>query len=134
MPTGLTKDAGWEIGVSRTIDAPVERVWQVLTSARGRAIWLGPGARLRPTKGAQYATKDGIRGEVRSFRPEDRLRITWQPADWAHDSTVQVAVASRRDRDKTTLRFHQERLRSAAQRERQRAYWREVMERLEPLF
>jgi uncharacterized protein YndB with AHSA1/START domain len=134
MPTGLTKDAGWEIGVSRTVAAPPERVWRVLTSARGLGVWLGPGARLPKTKGSHYETSDGISGEVRSFRPLDRVRITWRPTGWQHDSTVQVAISKSRHGAKTTVRFHQERLRSAAEREQQRAYWRQALERLGPLF
>jgi uncharacterized protein YndB with AHSA1/START domain len=42
---GRTKDAGWQIGVSRTVDHPIEQVWDFLTSAAGTAVWLGHGVR-----------------------------------------------------------------------------------------
>ncbi|MET0863134.1 MAG: SRPBCC domain-containing protein, partial [Nakamurella sp.] len=123
---GLTQDAGWEIGVSRTIDAPLPAVWAYLTSQDGITRWLGGGLTLPAEKGAAYATPAGIRGEVRSFHPEDRIRLSWQPTDWDHASTVQVAVRARGE--KTLLRFHQEKLADAAERERQRAHWSAVLQ------
>jgi hypothetical protein len=44
MPVGLTKDAGWEIGVSRTLPVPLEAAWEFLTSPGGAALWLGAAA------------------------------------------------------------------------------------------
>lgn len=128
-PVGLTRDAGWEIGVSRTVAAPVDAVWDLLVSDQGRAVWLGDGADLAPEWGAPYATASGTIGEVRSFRPLDRIRLTWRPAGWDHDSTVQVALTASRT-DRTVIRFHQERLVDAAERERQRSHWSAVLDRL----
>jgi uncharacterized protein YndB with AHSA1/START domain len=122
-PTGLTKDVGWNIGVSKTLPYSVPEVWDFVVSPAGIALWLGEGARL--AEGARYETADGTSGEVRSLHENDRVRLTWHPADWSHESTVQVAVSAARA--KTVLRFHQERLDSAAEREQQRAYWQQVM-------
>lgn len=33
MPVGQTQDAGWQIGVSRTLDHPLERVWDALVTS-----------------------------------------------------------------------------------------------------
>ena len=63
--------------------------------------------------------------EVRSFHPENRIRLTWQPAGWDHPTTLQVAVGDRSGR--TLLRFHQERLADSAERSAQRAHWEGVM-------
>ncbi|MDT0380630.1 SRPBCC domain-containing protein [Streptomyces sp. DSM 42041] len=130
MPTGLTRDAGWQIGVSKTLPLPPEAVWDFLTCDEGLALWLGPGARLPRDKGAAYETPDGVRGELRSLRPADRVRLTWRPPGWAHDTTLQVAVspAPGTAGARTVLRFHQEHLADAAERERQRAHWRSVMD------
>jgi uncharacterized protein YndB with AHSA1/START domain len=129
MSAGKTRTAGWEIGVSRTVPFPAEKVWRLLTSPRGTAIWLGAGARLQDEKGAPYETSDGTVGEVRSFRPLDRIRLTWQPTGWDHDSTVQVAITGQGE--KTRIGLHQERLASAAEREAQRKHWSAVMDRIE---
>lgn len=126
MPPGLTKDVGWQIGVSRALPLPLATVWDFLSSAEGIVLWLGPGATLRQTRGAPYETRDGTRGEVRGYRPYDRIRLTCQPADWDHETTVQVALTATAA-DRTTLRFHQERLADASERDRQRAHWRAVL-------
>ena len=123
---GLTRDAGFEIGVSRTLDHPPSTVWTYLTSRHGIGRWLGGGLELPAARGDRYTTTDGTTGEVRSFHPLDRIRLTWQPVDWDHPSTVQVAIADRGGR--TMLRFHQERLADPGERARQRTHWAGVMD------
>lgn len=137
-PVGLTEDAGWEIGVSRTVPYPVDAVWRVLTSDVGLAAWLGAGATIVAEPGTPYRTDDGTIGELRSFRPLDRVRLTWHPPGWDHESTVQVTVSrppsSRAGAERTVLRFHQERLASQAEREQQRVHWQAAVDRLVDLL
>ncbi len=126
---GQTRDVGFEIGVSRTIPFTRRVVWDFLASPEGHAVWLGPGAVLAPERGHRYRTTDGTVGEVRSFRELDRIRLTWQPAGWDHDTTIQVTVSGSAAHA-TVLRFHQEWLADGQERERQRAHWRAVMDRM----
>jgi uncharacterized protein YndB with AHSA1/START domain len=116
--------------VSRAFPCTVEQAWALLTSEAGMATWLG--AAIEPVPGAAYTAADGTTGEVRSFRPYDRIRLTWHPPDWPHDSTVQVALSS--GARSTTVRFHQERLASSTEREHQRDHWRAVLDQLEGLL
>ena len=44
MTEGKTRDAGWHIGVSRTLAHPLDRVWTVLIE--NPALWLAPGVDL----------------------------------------------------------------------------------------
>lgn len=63
-------------------------------------------------------------GEVRGYRPGACIRV-------AHGTTtVQVALAPAADGARTMLRFHQEHLASAEERERQRAHWQRVMDQV----
>ncbi|WP_442875312.1 SRPBCC family protein [Amycolatopsis sp. NBC_00355] len=126
--TGKTADVGWNIGVSRTLPYPEAEVWDFLVSRDGVAIWLGPGVELPREPGAEYETENGTVGEIRSFVAGDRVRLTWRPQDWDHDSTVQVRLSG--SGAKTTLRFHQEWLSGAEEREEQRAYWQDVTDRV----
>jgi uncharacterized protein YndB with AHSA1/START domain len=75
-----------------------------------------------PHKGARYETTDGTSGEVRSFHELNRVRLTWRPRRWDHDTTVQVAITPRGKG--TRLRFHQEWLADADERARQRDHCR----------
>jgi uncharacterized protein YndB with AHSA1/START domain len=125
-PVGLTKDAGWQIGVSTTVARPAGQVWDFITSPEGIAIWLGEGVTVLSDLGAGYETTAGVRGETRGFRELDRLRITWRPPDWTHDTTLQLTVRPAGE-GRATLRVHQERLADADERERQRTHWRAVV-------
>lgn len=128
MTIGQTKDVGWNIGVSKTLPHPVARVWEFMTSQDGLRLWLGD-VELGREKGDRYTTADGTEGEIRSFRAQDRMRLTWRPSGWTHDTTVQIAV--RASGEKTMLRFHQEWLADADEREQQRAHWQAAMARVE---
>lgn len=125
---GKTADVGWNIGVSRTLPYPAETVWDFLVGRDGVAIWLGRGVELPREPGEEYETENGTVGEIRSFVAGDRVRLTWRPQDWDHDSTVQVRLSG--SGAKTTLRFHQEWLSDAEEREQQRAYWQDVTDRV----
>ncbi|POX36698.1 activator of Hsp90 ATPase 1 family protein [Streptomyces sp. Ru73] len=124
MPTGLTKDAGWQIGVSRTLPHPAPLVWDFLSSPDGLALWLGPGAALTPERGTPYRTAEGVTGEVRGYHLGKKIRVTHGT------TTLQVALAPAADGARTMLRFHQEHLASAEERQRQREHWQRVMSQL----
>lgn len=126
---GRTRDAGWQIGVSKTLDHPATHVWDFITSPEGIAIWLGEGVSTVPARGEDYETDHGVRGETRSFRPLDRLRLTWQPPDWPHSTTLQLTV-SPAGAGRCRLGVHQERLANAAERELQRTHWKAVVSAL----
>lgn len=128
-PVGRTKDAGWQIGVSRTIDHPLDEVWDLLTSPSGTRLWLGDDVQLDAPPGTAYQTNDGTRGETRSFRPHEKVRLTWQPPGSNHETTVQIAVSAQ-GTNRARITIHQERMTSAAERERQRAHWRLTMDRI----
>ena len=125
-PTGHTRDAGWQIGASRTVDHPIEHVWEFLRSPRGLALWLARGVHVPQDRGAQIAAPDGSVGETRGYRELDRIRLTWQPPDWDHESTIQV-VLRRAEAGRTSIRFHQERLADARERGQQREHWKGVL-------
>ena len=128
-PVGETADAGFQVGAQRTIDAPVERVWEWLTTAPGRDIWLGRLEELPLVKGQRYETIDGISGEIRTIRPNDRIRLSWKPSDWPKASTVQVTVTPKGER--CTVGFHHEKLPDVDARKSMREQWLAVLDELQ---
>ena len=128
---GQTSDADFQIGVQRTLPVPVDKAWKLLVEGPGRDIWLGKVEGLELRKGEQYRTAEGVRGEIRSVASGQRVRLTWRRADLTQDSTLQVYLGDLGE--KTSVRFHQERLSSLEERERMRAHWQEVLERLSEL-
>ncbi|MDQ1555943.1 MAG: hypothetical protein QOI02_945 [Actinomycetota bacterium] len=124
---GKTKDAGWEVGVRHTVAAPLDRVWAFLLGD-GLPLWLG-NTKLTLEKGSEYETDDDIRGRVISYLPAGKLRLTWQPGEWNHDSTLQVTV--REAATGTTIGFHQDRLTGREERKIMLGHWKEVVQVLD---
>jgi uncharacterized protein YndB with AHSA1/START domain len=120
--TGLTKDAGWEVGVRKTVAAPLPEVWEFLLGD-GLSLWLGEGT-LPHEKGATYVMADGVRGQVRSFADNQKIRLSWRPDDWPHDTTLQVTV--KEAPGGTTIGFHHEQLADRDERRMMLGHWKNV--------
>lgn len=123
---GLTKDAGWEVGVRKTVAVPLPAVWEYLVSD-GLALWLG-NTKFDLEKGFRYQTDDGVRGEVRTVTPGRKLRLTWQPDDWPHDTLLQVTV--KEAATGTTIGFHHEQLADREERHMMLGHWKNVVDEL----
>ena len=128
---GQTADAGYQIGVQKTLSIPQDLAWELLVVGPGRDVWLGETQPLHLRKGAEYVTSNGVSGEIRSVAPGQRLRLTWSHPDLAKPSTLQVMFIA--SGEKTSVRFHQEKLSSQDEREQMRRHWREVLGKLEEL-
>jgi len=123
--TGLTKDAGWQVGVRRTIPgADAGEVWRFLTSSAGTRLWLGDGVILGD-RGGTWEAADGTGGEIRSRREHDRIRVTMSQSG-GHETTVQMTV--RATARGATIGFHEERMQSVAERTERKAHWERVHE------
>ncbi len=131
---GKTATVGFEVGVQKTLAVTPRRAWSLLMTPPGRDLWLGKLARFRLAKGAAYETAEGNKGQVRSLTAGKHLRMTWSAAGGTRGkapSTLQIHFVP--SGDGTSIRFHQEKLASASERERMRQRWRRVLEQLEAL-
>ena len=131
---GQTADAGYQIGVQKTLPVSQEVAWDLLVAGPGRDIWLGKTGPIEWRKGETYHTSDGRSGEVRSAAAGQRVRVTWAHPDLARPSTLQVMLIPAGAGEKTSIRFHQERLSGPEERERMRQHWRETLRRLQELL
>ncbi|HEX6982744.1 MAG TPA: SRPBCC domain-containing protein [Balneolaceae bacterium] len=126
---GQTADAGFQVGVQRTLSIDAATLWQFLTGPEGLAIWLGNGIdNLSFNKGEIYETSESTAGEIRSVYPNEKLRLTWQPADWDNETTLQLYLLAKGP--KTALRFHQEKLLDSKQRQQMKEHWKNVLEQI----
>lgn len=131
---GETADAGFQVGVQRTLPVGQDRLWELLIDPAGREAWLGAVDAFDPAPGHAYETADGTTGEVRTVTPGERLRLTWRPPDRDGATTLQLTLTCpRNDASKTTLRFHHERLADADERAAMRERWQAAADRLEAL-
>ena len=125
---GQTSGADFQIGVQKTLPVPADTAWSLLADGPGRDIWLGKTDPFEFRKGEKYRTAEGLSGEIRSCVPGQRVRLTWSHPSLAQPSTLQIYLAP--SGDKTSIRFHQERLSSLEEREQMREHWRNVLEEL----
>lgn len=124
---GKTRDAGFQIGVRRTLPIPLAEAWQLLTSSEGVRIWLG--APLDLAKGSEYRLPDGTCGTVSVYEPSSHLRMSWQPPTWPRPSIIQLRVIPHDTC--ATIAFHQEHLPGPSERESRRAHYAAVLDTLE---
>jgi hypothetical protein len=129
--TGLTKDAGWEMGVRQTVAADLPTVWDFLVGP-GLPLWLGDIDALPTEKGAAFETRDGVRGTLRGYTERVRMRMSWQPDDWPHDTILQVTL--KEAATGTTIGFHQEKLADRSERKMMLGHWKNVAAALEAHF
>ena len=127
---GRTKDAGFQIGVRRTLPHAPSTVWAALTTDAGLAAWLGEGASLdgELAPGSALRTADGSEGEIRSVRAVDRIRARVRPPTRHAATTVQIALVP--TATGTAVVLHEEHLADAEERELRREHWRGVADAL----
>ena len=124
---GQTKSVGFQFGLRKTFAVASEKIWAFLFSAAGLKIWLGE-LTTEFELNKEFTTKEGIKGYVRVLQPNSHIRLNWQKPNWENLSTLQVRVV--KNKAKTTLSFHQEKLLDANQREEVKEYWQAVLQKL----
>jgi uncharacterized protein YndB with AHSA1/START domain len=129
---GETADAGFQVGVQRSVGATTTEAWELITSRP--ELWLGEGASVAFDQGARYDVPPGggdpgASGEIRVVKPGNRLRMTWQPQDWPAPATLQVTLSTS-ESGKTAITVHMEKLPDADAREAMRERWRGALERI----
>jgi uncharacterized protein YndB with AHSA1/START domain len=130
--TGLTKDAGFQMGIRKTFPMSVGQVWELLFSEAGIKLWLGNLKDLKWEKNEEYQTSEGTEGKVRIFKLYSHIRITWKKKEWHSFSTLQIRTI--KSKEKTVISFHQDRLISTVQREEMLVYWENVLNNLNKII
>jgi len=128
-PVGVTKDAGVQIGVRKTLDVDKEAIWRFLFSPRGLSLWIGTVAEFRPQKGFEFASAEGVSGKLTVVRPFEMMRMTWKRPEWDRPSRLQIRLLPAKA-GKTTVAIHQEMLEDVYIRELMRRHWEERLHRM----
>lgn len=126
--TGQTKDAGFQIGIRKTVAALPESTWHFLFSEEGVALWLGEINWSEFEANKTFRTTDGVEGRIKVFKPISHIRLTWKKEGWPNFSTLQIRVIGAGQ--KTIVSFHQERLLDATQRAEMKTHWSLVIQKI----
>lgn len=122
--TAKAQDAGWELGVRQTVAAPIESVWAYVVG-EGLKLWVGDIDALPTEKKATFVTRDGVAGVIRAYTPNSRVRLGWHPADWPHETTVQVTLKA--VEAGTTIAISHENLADRDERKLMLGHWKNVV-------
>ncbi len=129
--TGQTEDAGFQLGVQRTVPMNQKTLWQLLFSEAGLTIWLGKTKGISLEPGSIFKTSDGTSGEIRRTKPGERIRLRLNGRPINHPITMQITLTcSRNTASRTTLRFHAEKLHSEEERNTLRKHWNNLFDAL----
>jgi len=131
-PAGLTKDAGWQVGVRRTFPIHLKDAWELVTSEAGICAWLGDLPGFKPGICAAYQLADGTQGKITIFKPGSHMRLTWFLPGYPRPSIVQVRVIP--GGEKTVIVFHQEHLPDAKAREARKVFFDQALADLSNLI
>jgi hypothetical protein len=105
---GLTKDAGWQFGIRRTVPFNPRDVWDYLFSEKCASIWL----------------KD-VDSQFSTIKKYSHIRTKWKLSSWSNKANLQMRVIPHNN--KTTIAFHIDRLQSEQQRNASKIYWTNVI-------
>lgn len=126
-PIGLTKDAGFQIGVRKSLPVGVAQLWAFLLSKDGVGLWFGEITEELPFQ-APFSSREGADGIITTLKENSHLRMKWKKPDWEHFSMLQIRVIPAGD--KATLSFHQDQLPDENQRAQMKKYWTEVIRKI----
>lgn len=123
---GLTPDAGWELGVDRTLTASPEEIWERLLG-EWLPAWLGVDSVPRMV-GTPLRSGAAVRGRVVGCHVGRRVRVRWTPPVLDHETVFQVTLQPAPEG--TTISIHQERLLGPAARQMLLEHWTSLLEQL----
>ena len=123
---GPKQDAGWDLRVRETVNAPRDLIWTYLIGP-ALPLWLGQ-VDLPRDKGAKYTTRDGVVGTVLGYKNASRVQLTWRPDDWPHDTVLQLSL--RDGVDGTNIVIHHEGLTDREERRMMLGHWKTVIAQL----
>ena len=127
-PVGQTASQGWEMGIRRTFPITPDQAWELLFTQPVLGHWLDTNAQLSFEKGDTYTTRTGITITISSVTTAKVIRMKWQVAGESNTSTLQVRVLPAKE--KTTVSFHHEWLKDAAERAAMKTYWENVLDQI----
>jgi len=131
----LEKDGrakGFNICVTKTIGAPLEKVYGAWVDPEQLQKWFGEAATASVTDGGSFCDGDGNSGTFKRVRANKDLRFTWENPAYP-PSMVDVSFSDKGN-GKTYLLVNLDRVQARPEADGLRRSWNEAVERLKALM
>jgi uncharacterized protein YndB with AHSA1/START domain len=120
---------GYTVCSTKTINAPVGRVFAAFASADALDRWLGTGHQLDFQVDGRLANADGNTGTFKKIRPDKDLKLFWEHPGLTPGTTVEVLFQSK-GADKCGLVLNHERIARRDEADGLRAAWSRAFDAL----
>ncbi len=127
------KPKGYSICSTKTVAAPLARVFAAFGDARDLDRWLGPRTRVAFEDGGKLENADGDRATFVRIRAGKDLRLAWERAELAPGSQTEVLFADK-GKGKTGITLNHTRIQSRAGADLLRAGWSAAFDKLKALL
>ena len=115
------------IEVVQHVARPLGEIWARLTQREGIEAFLGEGAMLG-TKGDPWRAVDGTYCVLRSYHPEQQIRVSWHADEHSTNTLVDLQMAA--EGEGTLLTLRHENLTDNLDRAELTRRWDEALHRL----
>jgi uncharacterized protein YndB with AHSA1/START domain len=123
------KPKGYSICSTKTIAAPLARVFAAFGAAQDLDRWLGARTKVEFEDGGTLQNGDGDRATFQRIRTNKDLRLVWQHEQRAPGSQVEVLFAAK-GADKTGITLNHTRIQSRKDADELRAGWSAAFDEL----
>lgn len=127
------KPTGYSICSTKTVAAPLERVFAAFGEARSLDGWLGKGTKVAFEDGGTYSNADGDRGTFKRIRANKDLRLTWDRTNLAPGTAVEVLFADK-GKGKTGITLNHTRIGTRREADQLRLGWQAAFDALKTLL
>lgn len=132
---GVTKKdgrpEGYTICVTKTIAAPVAKVYKAWTNAAKFAEMFGDGGKQSVKVDGKISCNSGCQGTFTRVRPDKDLRFTWEHEGCT--APMQVDVQFQNNKDKCLMNVMTSRIQTRAEADGLRNAWTEALNRLKAI-
>lgn len=122
---------GYGICPTKTIAAPVAKIFKALSDAKLLNQWYGTKVEAKVEDGGKFTTADGESGDYLRVRNNKDLRFTWNHTNATAPTQVDISFMDKKD--KVTVMVNHSRIQTRAEADGLHAAWSEALDRLKAL-
>jgi uncharacterized protein YndB with AHSA1/START domain len=127
------RPTGYSICSTKTIAAPLDQVFAAFGDAGQLDHWLGARTKVDFKDGGSFENADGDRGTFKKIRANKDIKLTWEHAELAPGTSVEVQFADK-GKGKTGVTLNHTRIATRREADRIRAGWSAAFDALKALL